>query len=158
MKLDPRPAMVAAVLLASAGAAMGDASAPGEAGSLRWRCGGIGADERRALAAASAGASLQVLIVSEKRGSYLTGARLEVYGAGKTAALLSVESAGPLCYVEAPAGEYRVTARLEGVARETRVRVGGPGHAHARAVLAFPEEPWDGIRASEEEKRQAREP
>jgi hypothetical protein len=158
MKIDPGPVLAAAALLAAAAAARGEALAPSGAGPLRWECGGIGADERRALAASGAGANLQVLIVSAKRGSYLTGARLDVFGPGSPAPLLSVDSAGPLCYVAAPAGEYRVTARLEGVTRETRVRVGGPGHAQARAVLAFPDEPWDGIRASEEEKRQAREP
>ena len=150
-------AALSALLAVPAGAAV-ESLALRDAGALRWVCGGIGADERRSLASISAGTNLEVLFVSAKRGGYLAGAQLVVYGRGVPQPLLRVESTGPVCRIDAPAGEYRLVASLDGVTREKVVRLGRPGHQGARAVMTFPDEPWDGIRASEEEKRQARAP
>lgn len=151
-------ALLAAFVAGSAAAAPSGTLALRDAGTIKWICGGVGADERRALARSAPGANLEILFVSAKRGAYLAGADLAIFGKGVAAPLLEVASTGPVCLVHAPPGEYRLKARLEGVARERTVRVAATGRAAARAVLAFPDEPWDGIRASEEEKRQAREP
>jgi hypothetical protein len=56
--------------------------------------------------------------------------------------------------IAAPPGRYRVEATYGGVKRSVKVAT---GDRQARIALAFPDELWDGIRASDEEKLQARE-
>jgi hypothetical protein len=149
---------LAAAVLAATVAAHAAAPPLQQQGELRWACGGVGADERRALAAARGEANLEVVFVSAKRGGYLAGARLEIGRAAGAAPLLTVVAEGPVCHLAAPPGAYRLAARIGELERTRVVRVPAPGNAPARVVFAFPDEPWDGIRASEEEKRQAREP
>jgi len=123
-----------------------------DAGGLRFACGGVGAEERDALQAMRRPGQLELLFVSEKRGAYLSAVDVEVAGPG--GATTRFRSEGPTCLVEAPPGDWKVRARVGNVERSRDVKLTARG---ARAVLAFPDEPWDGIRASEEEKRQARE-
>lgn len=123
--------------------------------TLRATCGGVGAEERRSLAEAGAHASLEVLFVSAKRGAYQSGARLRIADAAG-ATVLDVVAEGPICQVQAPPGRYRVRGELQGHRAEKAVRVAAG--ARAKATLAFPDEPHDGVTATEEEKRQGRDP
>ena len=71
--------------------------------------------------------------------------------------LLHVTADGPICLLDAPGGDYALVATYGGVTRTARAVVAKDGPAR-RVVFAFPEEPWDGIRASPEEKAQAARP
>ena len=122
---------------------------------VRHTCGGIGSDERRMLEEARKDARLELLFVTAKRGGYVAGAAVTVTREGKQLAAFDAE--GPVCLLDLPAGSYRIDARLGEAASSRVVKVPATGRG-PRAVFAFPDEPSDGIEASEEEKRQAREP
>lgn len=137
---------------AVAGHAAAQALSFREAGGIRHVCGGVGAEERDAIQALRKPGQLELLFVSEKRGAYLSSVDVEVTGPGGATARFAAE--GPTCLVEAAPGTWRVRARVGSVERSREVKLSAKG---AKATLTFPDEPWDGIRASEEEKRQARE-
>jgi hypothetical protein len=100
---------------------------------LQWSCGGVGSDERRALAGLGGEAALELVMVTAERGGYVAGAEVSLRGTTTKGA----------------------QALLDGTRREARAVVKAGGKA-ARVVMTFPEKAWDGIRASAEEKRQAR--
>jgi hypothetical protein len=146
-------AALALVLAAPAASAATEFAAEG---GLRYACGGVGAEERRALKALEAQASLRLLFVTAKRGGYLADAEVAVADAGG-ATRLRLRADGPICLLALPEGKYRITATLGGVTRTAAAEVrGAPGRARAIA-FEFPGEPWDGVWASAEEKQQARE-
>ena len=123
-------------------------------GSVRYACGGVGAEERRELAALRHPGQLEILFASASRGTYLAAVDVEVTGAA-TRSPARFRAEGPTCLVEAAPGRYRVSARIAGTERTREVTLGKSG---AKVTITFPDEPWDGIRASEDEKRQARQP
>ncbi len=125
------------------------------AGDARWACGGVGADERRALDALRPQSNVELLFVSAERGGYLADASFKVSAGART--LFASENEGPICLLALPAGAYRIEARRGEVVRTQSLQVGAKAGPR-RVVFSFPGEPWDGISASEEEKRQAREP
>jgi hypothetical protein len=122
-----------------------------------WACGGVGAEERAALASVRKRANLEVLFVTAKRGAYLADVELALFAQRGSGPLLAVKAEGPTCLVQLPPGAYRLEASYAGVKRTANTTISANGH-RARVVFTFPDEPWDGIRATEEEKRQAREP
>jgi hypothetical protein len=146
---------LAIALLAAANA--GAAPVMKNEAGVAWICGGIGAEEREALAHLGKRANLEVLFVTAKRGAYLAGAELSLFADRGAGPLLNVKAEGPTCLVELPAGAYRLEARYEGASRSAKATIAANGR-RARVVFTFPDEPWDGIRATEEEKRQARQP
>lgn len=97
-----------------------------------------------------------VVMVTAKRGAYVAGAELSLRGSSPGATLRGVAD-GPICFFKLPPGDYRIEALLDGTRREARAVVKA-GSKPARVVISFPDEGWDGIRAYEEEKRQARAP
>lgn len=123
------------------------------AAGLRYACGGVGAEERRELAQLRRPGQLEILFTSASRGSYLAAVEVEIVPTGGGTARFRAE--GPTCLVDAPAGRYRITARLGGTERSREVVLSKAG---TKVAFTFPDEPWDGIRASDEEKRQARQP
>ena len=127
------------------------------AGDMKWVCAGVGVEERRALAELRPQANLEILFVTEKRGGYLSDVELTIYAPAQTVSVLRVAAEGPMCLVAVPAGAYRIEARYGGTTRVAKAAVSDTAQRLSRVVLAFPDEAWDGITASEEEKRQARE-
>lgn len=126
-----------------------------EHAGLRFACGGIGVEERAALAALRPQANVELLFVTAKRGGYLADVEVTVYAADKSSPALQTTAEGPMCMLSAPAAKYRIEAAYGGVKRSAQVAA---DKKPARVVFGFPEEPWDGIRASDEEKQQARTP
>lgn len=127
-----------------------------EAGPVRWTCGGVGAEERRDLAARARESNLEILFTTQKRGAYVAGVEVELRPASGAAQRFVAE--GPICVVDAAPGTWRLRATLNGIERTREVRLGARGKAGAKVTLAFPDEPSDGIRATPEEKEQARRP
>jgi len=128
-----------------------------EQDGLRWVCGGVGVEERQALAALEPQANLKLLLVTEKRGGYLADVGVSLYDAGAQAPRLSVVADGPMCLIHAPAGRYRIEGSSGTVKRSATANVPKESKHPVRVVLSFPGEPWDGVWASDEEKRGARE-
>lgn len=124
---------------------------------LQWSCGGVGSDERRALAGLGDEAALELVMVTARRGGYVAGAEVSLRGTTSKGAQLSGVADGPICLFKLPPGTYKIEALLDGTRREARAVVKAGGKP-ARVVMTFPEKAWDGIRASAEEKRQARAP
>ncbi|MBI3375658.1 MAG: carboxypeptidase regulatory-like domain-containing protein [Betaproteobacteria bacterium] len=129
-----------------------------DADGLRWVCGGVGADERRALAATNAQANLALVFVTVKRGGYVADVELSLFDASAKSARFTTATDGPMCLLRLPPGKYRLEASFAGVRRASAVAVTADAKQPVRVVFAFPGEPWDGIWASDEEKAQAREP
>ncbi|HSN21811.1 MAG TPA: hypothetical protein VLS49_14115 [Usitatibacter sp.] len=144
----------ALLLLAACGAARADLALRKE-GPVSWVCGGVGAEERQALDVLRPKSRLEVLFVTAKRGGYLSDVDLTVSRNGER--VLQVASEGPVCLLDAPPGNYRIEGTRDGVTRTARATLAASGGMR-RVVLAFPDEPWDGIRASPEEKAQAAQP
>lgn len=119
-------------------------------------CGGVGVEERATLRAREGAASLKLVFVTAKRGGWLADAEVVVADA-KGRELLRTRADGPICHVTLPEGRYRITAVLAGATRAASVAVPAKPSRAQQVVFAFPGEPWDGIWASDEEKRQARE-
>jgi hypothetical protein len=124
-------------------------------GEVKWVCGGVGAEERRELAALESDANLKLAFVTAKRGGYLADVAVSVSMAART---LNVKADGPYCLLRLPPGRYRIEATFNGVQRALVATVGDKTGRPARLAFVFPEEPWDGLKASDEEKREAKEP
>jgi hypothetical protein len=127
-------------------------------GDIAWACGGVGSDERRALDAMRGDASLELLMVSAPRGAYLAGVQVAIAPASGRVPETTLVADGPTCLVQAPPGRYRIQATYHGVTRTTSASAASKAGKPARVVLSFPDDESDGIRASEEEKRQANSP
>jgi hypothetical protein len=82
-------------------------------------------------------------------------AGVAIFPADKSSPVVQVTAGGPICMISVPKGNYRIDATYAGVSRNLSVAA---DTRPARAVFAFPEEPWDGIKASDEEKQQATRP
>jgi hypothetical protein len=150
-----RSASLAVAFMSLAGLAAAQDLGMKEHAGLRFACGGAGVEERVALAALRPQANLELLFVTARRGGYLADVEVALYAAGKEAAVLQVTAEGPICMIAAPAGKYRIEASYRGIKRTVHAAANA---AQARVVLRFPDEPWDGIKASEEEKQPARTP
>jgi hypothetical protein len=148
-----RISLLVTMLAACAGAATAQDIPMKEHAGLRFACGGAGVEERAALAALRPQANVELLFVTAKRGGYLADVEIAVYAADKDAPVLQLIAVGPTCLLFAPKGTYRIDASYGGVKRSMKVAAGAK---QARVVFGFPDEPWDGIRASDEEKREAR--
>jgi hypothetical protein len=126
-----------------------------EQGGVRWACGGVGAEERAALASLRPQANLELLFVTAKRGGYLADVAVSVYAAQAASPLLQFTAEGPTCMILAPAGRYRIEASFNDVRRVRQASAGASGKPE-RLVFSFPDAPWDGVWASEEEKQSVR--
>lgn len=162
MPASPKLLAPAAWLLAACAANAQPLAMKQEDSGVRWLCGGVGAEERREIAQLAKQANLELLFVSQKRGGYLADVDVALYREGTRTPALDVTARGPLCIVQAPAGAYRIEVAWSGVKRTARAVLPAvpsrPAIGNARLVFSFPAEAWDGISASPEEKRQAREP
>ena len=127
-------------------------------GDIAWACGGVGSDERRALDALRADASLEIVMVAGTRGEYVAGVQLAIAPASGRSPETTLLADGPTCLLKAPPGRYRVEATYHGASRSATASVTAKPGKPARVVLSFPADQSDDIRASDEEKRQAASP
>jgi len=128
-----------------------------ESGDARWVCGGVGAEERHALATLKPQANLEVEFVTVKRGGFIADVDVSLYRGKSAEPLLSVKADGPQCLFQLPPGRYRVEATYRDTTRRLNTTVARRAGRPARVVLPFADEPWDGISASLEEKQQTKE-
>jgi len=155
MKIAPLvavPLVLAAALPALAATASGT-----------FTCGGIGADQRRALAERSEGANLALEFFVAHHGDFVGGAEVSLVplGAAGGSGALHVAADGPICYGRVPPGRYRIEASLNGSTRTARATVPVGASAPVRVAIAFPEAAVRGdldVRPTPEEKQEARTP
>jgi len=149
--------LIAVALAAWCATAQGQPLAMKDENGLRWACGGIGVEERQALAELERQANLKLLFVTAKRGGYLADVDVSLYPSGAAGlAQLTMIAQGPICVIDAPPGRYRIEASYNGVKRAATVTLRKDGKRPVQVALTFPEEGWDGIKATDEEKRSSR--
>jgi hypothetical protein len=147
-----------AVLLLATSLSSAAMPAMQRSGPVSWMCAGVGSDERRALDELRPRVPLEILFVTAKRGAYVSDVELSVYRDGDREPLLRVTADGPECLLAAPPGAYRIDARYGGITRTARATIARAAGPPRKLAFAFPDEPWDGIRASPEEKAEAAKP
>ncbi len=82
------------------------------AGSVAYRSGGIGAEERAALRAHARDYNLRLTFAAEGRGAYLGGAKVRIEDSDGHV-VLDAGSEGPWFFARLPKGRYRVVASHE---------------------------------------------
>ena len=112
-----------------------------EQGGLRWACGGIGFEERAALAGLRPQANVELLFVTKPRGGYLADVLVTVYSSDSDTPRARVRAQGPICLLHLPAGRYRIEASRHGEHRSAEASGGGPDGRPQRSIFTFPEEP-----------------
>lgn len=112
-----------------------------EQGALRWACGGVGFEERAALAELRTQANVELVFVTGPRGGYLADVLVALYEGEADTPALSLRAPGPLCLLHLPTGRYRIQASRLGEHRSARVSGGRADGNPQRTILAFPEEP-----------------
>lgn len=109
--------LIAAATLCGAALACHAQSEP-----IQQKCGGIGSDESTRFRAEMKDHPLSLLF-ARPDGDYVADVQVNLMDAsGKT--LLDWKAGGPVCLVDLPAGQYKVTARSGGDMREHQVTVG----------------------------------
>lgn len=96
---------------------------PQEQNGVRYVQGGIGQDEANALRKTT-GYDLHVELSTGPQGKFQSGATVDIQNA-QGQPVLSVMDAGPLLYVQLPAGKYKVTGTAQGAATQQWVTVNG---------------------------------
>ena len=124
-------------------------------------CGGVGADERRdAASQPSSKANLSLEFFIERQGAYVAEVDVSVKPAGRAGEALKFTTDGPICYLAVPPGRYSVEATYHGATRNAGATIPAAAGKPVRVAIAFPAsvEKDEGIRATPEEKEQARKP
>lgn len=101
-------------------------------------CGGVGTDERRAMAHEAEGANL-LLENFTADGAYLADVDVVLTPERPGAPGFAFKAEGPLCYLQVPAGAYRVEAVHDGKRRVARAEVAEAPSKPQHITLAFPE-------------------
>lgn len=96
---------------------------PQEQNGVRYVQGGIGQDEANALRKTT-GYDLHVELSTGPQGKFQSGATVDIQNA-QGQPVLSVMDAGPLLYVQLPAGKYKVTGTAQGATTQQWVKVNG---------------------------------
>lgn len=96
---------------------------PQEQNGIRYVQGGIGQDEANALRKTT-GYDLHVELSTGSEGKFQSGATVDIQNA-QGQPVLSVTDAGPLLYVQLPAGKYKVTGNAQGQRVQQVVAVDG---------------------------------
>jgi len=128
-----------------------------------FACGGIGADQRRALAEQAEGANLALEFFVANRGDFVAGADVSLVPLGPDArsGALHIAADGPICYGRVAPGRYLIEASLNGATRTAQATVPAGASRPVRVAIAFPEAAAPGdldIRPTPEEKQEARTP
>ena len=128
-------ATLTTLLLASAMPQLAFAKAA-DGGSLI--CGGVGSDERRAMAGEAEGANLS-LEHATASGAYVADVDILLSPEKPGAPGFAFKADGPLCFLQVPPGAYRIEATHEGKRRTARAEVAEAPRKPTHITLAFPE-------------------
>lgn len=153
--------LAALILGAAAAFSVGAVTNPPPAGAIV--CGGIGAGERTRLAEQAHGANLALEFFVAQRGDYVADVDFSITPLDGPAAgrPTGAVADGPLCFVKAAPGRYRIDATWNGVERSARATVPRNSQRPVRVAVAFPERAARGdldTRPTPEEREEARTP
>ena len=88
---------------------------------ISYHCAGVGLESRTEMASSAEGNAKITLTAGQERG-YLSDVQLTVSG-GDLSQPASWQSAGPICLLKLPAGQYKVNATFEGQQRQGSLNV-----------------------------------
>ena len=126
--------MKTAPILLSLAFAAALAQAPAQAAGAAFRCGGIGSDESQQMKADAVNHDLMLTFASST-GAYLADVKVDISNA-KGESVVAGNCNGPIMLVDVPAaGEYRVSALYNGMARQQTLHVGQPGKGTAATFV-----------------------
>jgi hypothetical protein len=131
------------------------------AGAAEWdakvACGGVGSDERDALASRIQGANLSLEMFIAQGGEYVADVDVTLWPLDAKRSPLKLRTEGPICYLRVPSGRYRVEATFAGVTRSAPATIPVTAPRPVRVALGFPKSVGDRQTdaASPEEKQQA---
>jgi hypothetical protein len=145
--------LLAGSLAIAASAALAETPAMMKDGNVGYFCGGVSAEGRLAMQSLEPQANARLVFATAKRGGYLADVSLSISDGKGTE--FSTITDGPKCLVQLPAGKYRVTAQRGTTTRVASLTVGQRTGKLSQLAFSFPEEDFDGIAASPEEKQQA---
>jgi len=112
-----RGALVGALATCLLSTPLSQAAEVHQVGTLSYACGGVGEGALKALRAQAPQFNLGFWMVEGPRGAYLADVPVRIRHQGKTVA--EFIAGGPLCYVQAPAGDYTI----EGTHRQQQHRI-----------------------------------
>ena len=96
--------------------------APRREGSIEYRTGGVGKDERDALLLASREYPLKLVFAGRQQTDFVAEVKVWILDSnGRT--VLDADDAGPLFFADLPPGQYRITATLRGQTFEQKATV-----------------------------------
>ena len=96
--------------------------APRREGSIEYRTGGVGKDERDALLLASREYPLKLVFAGRQQTDFVAEVKVRILDSnGRT--VLDADDAGPLFFADLPPGQYRITATLRGQTFEQKATV-----------------------------------
>lgn len=107
-------------------------SAPSE--SIGWMSGGVGEADRDEMRKSAAAYNVWV-VFSDRSGHYLANVPFTVEGTGGRRSYTAV-SEGPLLYLKLPPGDYRMSARINGVWQRQRLQVDTTGQPVRMSFVA----------------------
>jgi hypothetical protein len=110
-----------------------------EQAGVRWACGGIGAEERAAFAKLEGQSDLKLVFASGKRGEYVSDVAVSLTDATGKRMNLQFTADGPICLLQAPAGNYRVEAAYAQTKQGAAAAIGKQAGKPATVILNFPE-------------------
>ena len=136
-------------------AAFSSRTATADPGSMV--CGGVGSDDRLALASEMPGANLSLEMFIAKGGEYVADVDVKVMPLGLREPAISARTDGPICYLRVAPGRYRIEATFGGVTRSATATVTASATKPVHVALAFPKSVGDrqSDATSPEEKAQA---
>lgn len=108
-----------------------------EQAGVRWTCGGIGVNEREALAKLEPQSDLKLVFAGGKQGAYLANVAVTLTDADGKRSALQFTANAPICLIQAPAGSYRVEAAY-GDARRSAAAEVGKSKQPQTVILHFP--------------------
>jgi hypothetical protein len=108
-------------------------------GDVRWLCGGIGLDERAALAKMEADSNLKLVFAGGKRGEYLAKVDVILSDRDGKRPALKFTANGPICLVQAPSGRYQLEASFRDEKRSVSATVAKEAKQPGMVVFRFPE-------------------
>jgi hypothetical protein len=91
-------------------------------GSIAYRTGGVGKEERDALLVTTKKYGLKVVFAAKKQDDFVAEVAVDIFDAsGKK--ILSAEDTGPLFFADVPTGTFRVVATFRGQTQGRKVTV-----------------------------------
>lgn len=103
------------------------------ASGIEYVSGGVGADQREAMAAVRQNYNLHLTFARPKSGEYLSQVSVMIQNHKREQVLAEV-SDGPMFFARLPAGTYKVTAEFQGKSQTKAVKVGSRG---ARGLVYY---------------------